>query len=211
MRFQHLLLCVSALCIVPASVSAGTVLSEDFNELTPALGVTSVGAFSAIGGTNVDIVGGALYGSLCAAPESGSCVDLDGSGGNPQGILQTSTAITLNPGTNYYLSFDLIGSGRSTPTSTTVSFGTYNRTFDLSSSDVSSGVVSNALVTVGVTTNTNLTFTSNTPGEIGAVLDNVLITSEATSAAPEPSSVVLVGSALMGCGLLARRRVWGRQ
>src|SRR5579864_2923631 len=167
-----------ALCVLPASIQAATLLSENFDALTATLDVTSVGAFSAIGGTNVDIVGpGDGFGALCATPESGNCVDMDGTGGNPQGILQSNTAFSLVPGTNYFLSFDLIGSGRGVTASTTVTFGPYSHTFNLTSGDVTSGIVSNALITVSSPTTANLTFTSNTPGNISDVLDNVLITS----------------------------------
>ncbi|HLI86498.1 MAG TPA: hypothetical protein VKV17_21495 [Bryobacteraceae bacterium] len=67
------------------AANASVVLSENFDELTPNLAVTSAGAFSAINGTNIDLVGGGLFGSLCASPESGNCVDMNGSFGNPQG------------------------------------------------------------------------------------------------------------------------------
>jgi hypothetical protein len=193
-----------------------TILSENFNELTDQLSATSVGAFQAIGGTNVDIVGpGNGFASLCASPESGSCVDMDGSSGNPQGILQTVSALTLMPGVDYFLSFDLIGSQRGNTASTTVTLGTsgcsgagclYSQAFSLASTDDTDGIVSNALVTVSAPTTAFLTFTSNTPGEIGDVLDNVLITtSTVTGSAPEPSSMILIGSALIGLGVLARR------
>ena len=199
-------LTLSALCIFPASAySATTLLSENFNELTPALTVTSVGAFSAIGGTNVDIVGGALFGSLCVSPASGNCVDMDGSNGNSQGILQSNSSFSLSPGTNYFLSFDLLGSSRGNTASTTVTFGPYSQTFVLASDDVTSGVVSNLLITVPTSTVTNLTFTSNTPGNVGNILDNVLITSSASSATPEPSSFVLLGLGLLSFFALTRR------
>jgi hypothetical protein len=194
---------VPALLGLSASVHAGTLLSENFDELTPQLAATSVGAFSTLGGTNVDILGGGLFGSLCAAPESGNCVDMDGTGGLPQGTLQTNTALTLSPGVDYYLSFDLIGSGRGVTTSTTVAFGPYSQTFVLASGDVTSGIVSDELVTVTTSTSANLKFTSNTPGEVGALLDDVLI----TSGVPEPSTWILSGPALLGVYLLARRRV----
>ncbi|HML17220.1 MAG TPA: PEP-CTERM sorting domain-containing protein [Bryobacteraceae bacterium] len=226
-RFQHVVLGIAALCFASASVQAGTVVfSENFNELTPVTSATSVGLFSAIDGTNVDIVGnsnGNLDAALCVSPESGNCIDLDGSSGNPQGVLQTTSAYLLEPGTNYYLSFDLIGSQRNSigtiigsggvTTSTTVTLGPsggpylYNQTFVLGSGDDTDGIVSDALITVTAPTDVYLTFTSNTPGYVGALLDNVsLVTS-----IPEPSSMVLLGSALIGCGLLARRRFAGRR
>jgi len=176
--------------------TAATLLDENFDELSPTLSATSVGAFSAISGTNVDIVGGTLFGGLCVTPESGNCVDLDGSGGSSQGILQTNTPIMLAPGVDYFLSFDLIGSQRGNTTSTTVSFGPYTETFMLASGDDTSGIVSNQLVTVSSATTANLTFTSNTPGDVGSLLDNVVVTSGAATV-PEPTGAILI------CGGLA--------
>lgn len=98
--------------LLPAIGRAAVLLSENFDELTLALAVTDVGAFNAVDGTNVDIVGGGVFGYLCVSPESGNCVDMDGSNGNPQGILQSKTATTLDAGVTYLLSFDLIGSQR---------------------------------------------------------------------------------------------------
>lgn len=190
-----------ALACLPST--AATLLNENFDELTPTLSATSVGAFSTINGTNVDIVGGALFGSLCVSPESGNCVDMDGTGGNPQGVLQTNTPITLTPGVDYFLSFDLIGSQRGLTTSTTVTFGPYSQTFSLASGDDTSGIVTNQLVTVSSLTMANLTFTSNTPGDIGALLDNVLVTSGSVSTVPEPGTWRAL-SLLAGAGLLRR-------
>ena len=196
------LLLISFLCVVSLACQAGVVLSENFDELTPQLTATSVGAFQTIGGTNVDIVGGGLFGYLCVPPTSGNCVDLGGSGGNAQGVLQSVSSITLQPGTNYFLSFDLIGSQRGPTTSTTVDFGPYSQTFVLASNDVSSGVVVNALVTVSSVTTTYLTFTDNSPNDnIGALLDNVSIT-----ASPEPGTLALMGSGILGLAGMLRRK-----
>jgi hypothetical protein len=204
---KHLLPFLVALCALPASGYAATLLDENFDELTPALGVTSAGAFSAISGTNVDIVGGSLFGSLCTGPESGNCIDMDGTGGNPQGILRSNSSFTLMPGVNYYLSFDLIGSQRGPMASTSVTFGPYSQTFALASSDDTSGVVSNMLITVSAPTTTYLTFTSNTPGDIGDVLDNVVLTSSSpTTGVPEPATFGLMALGLTGLGFAARRR-----
>jgi len=203
MKGIHLLFAAATLAALPLATQASTtLLNENFDELTPQLAVSSAGQFSTIGGTNVDIVGGALYGSLCVAPESGNCIDLDGSGGLSQGILRSNTAFTLQPGVQYYLSFDLNGSQRGLVTSTTVNFGSYSQTFVLGSNGVSG--VSDELVTVSAPTSAYLTFASNTPGNVGALLDNVAITS--SSSVPEPASFGLLGLGLAGVGFARRKR-----
>jgi hypothetical protein len=180
---------------------AAIVLSENFDALTPALAVTSAGGFSTINGTNVDVVGGGLFGSLCATPESGNCVDLDGSGGLSQGQFQSTMQFAAG---TYLLSFDLIGSHRSLTASATVTFGNYNQTFTLASADVTGGIVVNQSVTLS--SPGFLLFASNTPGNIGLLLDNVVV-STGTSAVPEPSSFIylllalLLGGAITGVRL----------
>jgi hypothetical protein len=172
-KIAFTLLCCTVRMVFAASAQT-PILQENFDELTPQLAATSAGAFTAINGTNVDIVGGELFGGLCVSPESGNCVDLDGSNGNSQGDIK-SGPITLNPGT-YTLSFDLIGSQRGDETSTTVTFGSYySHTFDLASNDVTTGIVSFQF-TVPSTDSAYLEFKSNISGNVGALLDNVAIT-----------------------------------
>lgn len=154
----------------------------------------SVGAFSAINDTNVDIVAnGGIFGHLCQPPESGNCVDMDGTygyPGDPQGQLQSNM---LFPAGSYLLSFDLIGSQRGPTAATTVTFGNYNQTFTLTSTDDTSGIVVNQLVTLN--SSGYLLFVSDTPGQIGDLLDNVVVST--ASPTPEPSSLILMGSALL--------------
>jgi hypothetical protein len=204
-QFIRKFLTFSSLCIVPLSMHAATLLSENFDELTTGLNVTSAGVFSTTGGTNIDIIGGANFGAECLAPESGNCVDLDGTdGNNPQGILLTTTPITVAAGT-YYLSFDLVGNSFTAPTSTTVTFGSYSQTFVLGLADTTNGIVLDAPVTFASAGTASLTFTSNTPGDSGGILDNVRIAD--TLSTPEPTSALLLGSGLLLAGLIRKRTV----
>ena len=125
--------------------------------------MTSVGAFHTINGTNVDILGPANANPFCPSPESGNCVDMAGTGGDPQGQLQSNM---LFPAGSYLLSFDLVGSERGVSAvgicdtssqpgcgvpisaSTIVSFGNYNHLFTLASTDNTSGIVVNQPVTL---------------------------------------------------------------
>jgi hypothetical protein len=185
------------------SASADSIV-ENFDELTPALTVTSVGAFSAIGGTNVDVVDNTMgYGALCASPESGNCVDLAGTGGNPNGILQSNTEFAAG---QYLLSFDLVGSGRGQTDSTVVTFGNYSQTFTLGSGDTTDGIVIDALVTL--TTPGFLTFSEDPDGgngNIGNVLDNVSVF-DPPSSVPEPFTLSIFGAGIAGAAFMRRRR-----
>ena len=174
MQRSALIFVVITLCCLSTALYGGVVLSENFDELTPREGATLVGAFSTINGTNVDIVAnGGIFGYLCQAPESGNCIDMDGgyAWGNPQGQLQSNM---LFPTGSYFLSFDLIGSQRGDTASTTVTFGNYNQTFTLTSNDDIGGIVVNQ--PVRLRSPGYLLFVSDTPGQIGDLLDNVVVT-----------------------------------
>jgi hypothetical protein len=180
---------------------ADTVFSENFEGTTAALDVTTAGAFSAVGGTNVDIVGGSLYGYLCSGPESGNCVDMGGTGGNSVGNLDLTTSLNLAAGT-YLLSFDLIGSQRGPTTTTQVSFGSYSQTFVLTSGDMTTGIVTDLPVTItgGPTQLTFMDIGAN--DNVGALLDNITI-----SSTPEPSSLALLATGLLGSAGILRRKL----
>jgi hypothetical protein len=195
---RRFLFCAALLvfCLQP-SLRGGVILSENFDELTQQLGATSVGAFSTINNTNVDIVGSSF--GLCNGPESGNCIDMHGTGGNPQGQLQSNMVFAAG---SYLLSFDLIGDQRGSTASVTVTFGDYDKIFTLASGDLSSGIVVDAFVTLAAPG--QLLFASDVPGDVGLLLDNVVVSTPST--APEPSSLILMGSALLAGALALRRR-----
>jgi len=198
MRLLPFGLAVITLCSLSCSLSGGVLLNENFNELTPQLAATSAGAFSMINGTNVDIVGASF--GLCAAPENDICIDMNGTNGDPAGQLESNMEFAAG---TYLLSFDLIGSQRGSTDSTTVTFGNYDQEFTLASGDDSGGIVVNQLVTLN--SPGFLLFTSDQGGNIGNLLDNVVV-STPNSAVPEPSSALPLGLAtLAGIFVLVRK------
>jgi hypothetical protein len=79
----------------------------------------------------------------------------------------------------------------------------FNETFVLPSGDVTDGIV-NTMITNGTATTVPLIFTSDTPGNVGALLDNVSL-APATIVTPEPTTFMLVGFGLLSL-IVGRRR-----
>lgn len=189
---------IATLALVPVAAFGGTiVLNENFDELIPGASATSVGAFSTIGGSNVDIVGGdngSFFPGLCVSPESGNCIDMDGSGGDSAGQLQSNTAFANG---EYLLSFDLVGTQRGSSSSVTVTLGNYSMNFNLPSGDDTDGIVINQLVTISGGVNPNLLFSSQdaTTDDEGLLLDNVCLVTAPTGQA----AVGQVAPAVSGC------------
>jgi PEP-CTERM motif len=206
---KYILVTTFTLCALAATtLRADTIVfSENFETATVALGVTTAGQFSAINGTNVDVVGPADgFGYLCAPPESGNCVDMGGTGGDAVGQIQLTTPLNLAAGV-YDLSFDLIGSQRGISSETTVTFGSYSQTFTLASGDDTDGIVINQAVTI-TGGPTQLSFVDDgANNNVGALLDDVVITSPATSVTPEPSSLLLFGTGMIGLAGVVRRKL----
>jgi hypothetical protein len=82
-RVASNILLIAAVPLLPMAPAAckGDGISENFTGVAPALNASNIGTFFPVTGGAVDIVGGAVFGSLCVAPTSGNCLDMDGSTG----------------------------------------------------------------------------------------------------------------------------------
>lgn len=193
----------AALLTMPLLVGAATgqaaiVFSDNFDSENGGVGVLNYAGFAnwTVSAGTVDLIGNGFFDFY---PGNGLYVDLDGSTGNA-GVL-TSTALTLAPGT-YTLQFVLAGSTRGDTNIVDVSLGAlYSETFTRASSDPFA-VVTRTIV-VGAPTIASLAFSNAGGDNLGAILDNVVLS---TRDLPEPGTLALLGLGLLGAGLSRLRR-----
>lgn len=127
---------------------------------------------------------------------SGACIDLDGSTFQA-GVLTSNATFNLIAGVQYTLTYYLAGSQRGDTNTVAVSFGGATQVHELGSA------VPYTQFTLLVTPGTNLTgqaisFANSGGDNIGALLDTVELNEgeRPQSAVPEPSTMILLGSAL---------------
>ncbi len=182
--------------------SATTIFSDGFNFTNPPSTFTTVGSGGTIGpwtvgGNSVDWIGG-----YWQPAEGNGSIDMSG---NNAGSL--STTLSTVAGQSYTLNFYMAGNtdGGNSVKSLQVQVGSLDQTFHFDTSGQSRGSMGWVLESASFTASGNdvLKFTSLDNNAYGAALDGVTV----SSVVPEPGSMMLFGSGMLGLAGLLRRRI----
>jgi hypothetical protein len=194
---------LSAALLLLAATSSRADLLDNFNSENGGVGQLDYSAFAnfhiantGAGGT-VDLIGNGFFDFY---PGNGLYIDLDGSGNGVPGLLTTNQ--TFAPGT-YTLSFDLAGSARGEDEHVAVNFGPYSQTYFLPSDQGYTLFTQ----TVTLTAPAQLSFQNSESGDVGAILDNVSVISNAV---PEPGTMAIACVGALGFMTYAACRRRGR-
>lgn len=152
------------------------------------------GNWAVSGGTIDYIAGDGVFGELCQG--TGNCIDLDGSSGNA-GLF---SSVAFDAG-SYTLGLGILGSGRGSSESITISLGDWSTTLsDIGPSE--SLWQTFTFATIGG----SLMFQNADDDNIGAILTRVTLSTPLTTM-PLPAGVLLMGTGLVAFGgLRALRR-----
>lgn len=200
--------------LVAGPALADTVIfSDDFNSENggnQALNYNSFANWNVTDGT-VDLLGAGVFAGACiAAGGAPVCVDLDGST-NDAGIMTTKTSFSFLAGQTYDLTFDLAGSPSSD--NNTVLIEVEIVPLSLTSITVLGGEpFSTRTITVMplVDATGPISFENLGGDNIGALLDNVVLSLRTEEVVPEPAAAVLAATGLFGVFAFRGRRLGRR-
>ena len=179
-----------------AHAATTTVFADNFNH--DALGLNSTPDGWTVTGGTVDTIGKTDFYDLL--PGNGRYIDLDGSTYQAGTLSKTFTGLADG---SYTLSFDLAGNQRAPgKEDVLVNFGGTSGEY---TPGEFKGFTEHHLTGVAVNGTLTLSFQDISADNIGALLDRVKITTQA-SQVPEPASPALLLAGLGAIGFAARRR-----
>lgn len=197
--------CSTAAMLAAGQAGASVLLSDNFNTETQALNYTGFTNWNVTSGS-VDLIGTGFYDIF---PGHGNYVDLTGSAtDNAAGALTSKQNFSLAPGDTLNLQFDM--GGRGVDTVADIMFAnTKLATLDLAINAPLTQHTLSLTNTTGATMTGALAFISGTPGTQGAILDNVVLSSESATPAPvsEPATALLLALGLGALGLKRQRKI----
>ncbi len=213
-RLIESLVAAGALGLAAAATPAGaaTLFADDFNgdAAGSILNFNSFGNWDVINGT-VDYIRSGGFGISCLGG-SGGCVDLDGSTGNA-GRMISKSSFALDPGTTYRLTITFSGNQRG-GANDGIAWGLTDGSLDAPAAALAGIAPSAAFTTdfvqfsgVGGTLRLFVQDTNTGGDNVGPILDNVLFETVANgSTVPEPGSLALLATAVLGFGIARRKR-----
>lgn len=182
-----------------AFASPVVVFSDDFNSENGGVGQLNYSSFAhwTVADGTVDLIGNGYFDFF---PTQGLFVDLDGSTGNA-GSLTKTTAITYELGKSYTLTFKLAGNQRGgSDDSVQIDIGIGTLLTDTLVLSPLDPLVTHTYTFIGDGSTDSISFENAGGDNVGAILDDVLLT-----VIPLPSASALAGLGLLGLGVRRRR------